>query len=480
MQIALKEATLVAILAITFTLCGISPATAEEPTVLKAGTLTLKIYESETAHLFHVVDQISLWSQFCHRQYLAYFGDLSVRDNEMLEKHRQIRGKHSWGQGLEQTFYSPESLDAAIEQGIENGHITAAEGETEREILTHFRPRVIALREAERDTLAKFVLRIRGELDALTKFSADVSRFCGGAEPIVPVYPIANPHDRNMGGGYNGGRLTLEVPREYDYFPIFLHELLHAYVNAQKEQVQQAASTIEGLDYETLNEGIAYALAPGLFHPGSDESDPLADEVSADFAAGKGLSDSYVRFRRLGLALRPLLDDALHDESQTLEDFLPRALDAWRVITQLDSAYARIQKGSSGGAGSVKRSKPGTFAMFPEETNIWQKVAPIYRELNQNLWGRNHTKTHYDEMFGKHTQPGDYMILMFAMDLPDRIPPSYIDLLPKPWPEIEAGLSSGKTVTLRGKARDLDILLIATPTVKELEDLLTPALLRRE
>ena len=36
--------------------------------VLEAGPLKLQIYISRTAHLFHVVDQISEWSEFCHQQ----------------------------------------------------------------------------------------------------------------------------------------------------------------------------------------------------------------------------------------------------------------------------------------------------------------------------------------------------------------------------------------------------------------------------
>jgi hypothetical protein len=57
------------------------------------------------------------------------------------------------------------------------------------------------------------------------------------------------------------------------------------------------------------------------------------------------LSDSYTRFSFYGLALRPLLKEALTDQKQTLETFLPRAVDAWIVLIELDRARNQIQGG---------------------------------------------------------------------------------------------------------------------------------------
>ena len=48
-------------------------APTEAPQTWKAGPLTLDVHISRTATLFHVVDQISEWSPYCHRQYLAAF-----------------------------------------------------------------------------------------------------------------------------------------------------------------------------------------------------------------------------------------------------------------------------------------------------------------------------------------------------------------------------------------------------------------------
>ncbi len=80
---------------------------------LVAGPLTLEIHVSRTAHLFHVVDQIAAWSEFCHRQYVDWFErqerGLSAEDRELLRQHTAIRKQRGWGGGLEQTFYTDES-----------------------------------------------------------------------------------------------------------------------------------------------------------------------------------------------------------------------------------------------------------------------------------------------------------------------------------------------------------------------------------
>ena len=67
-----------------------------------AGPLTLRVSTSRTAHLFHVVDQLSAWSPFCHRQYRSYFeddanGGLSEEDRQLLGQHADLRGSRDGG-----------------------------------------------------------------------------------------------------------------------------------------------------------------------------------------------------------------------------------------------------------------------------------------------------------------------------------------------------------------------------------------------
>jgi len=64
----------------------------------------------------------------------------------------------------------------------------------------------------------------------------------------------------------------------------------------------------------------------------------LARTVGEEFAAGKPSSDAFTRHNRYALALRPLLKDALSDERQTLSRFLPRAIDVWRALHEVETA----------------------------------------------------------------------------------------------------------------------------------------------
>ena len=310
------------------------------PVHLDAGSLKLDVYISETAQLFHVVDQISQWSEFSHKQYVRYFesrgGGLNESDLRILAEHVAIRKRYGWGRGPEQVFYTPLDLDEALKAGVASGHLTAGEADTERRVLTYFRPRVKRL-VSESKPLDEFVREFARQQSNMTAFAAEVARFIGNTpEKPIPFYVIANPDDTNAGGGYNGGKLTLEIPRKRDVYPDVLHELFHAFVETKRAEVETAARSVPGLDFQTLNEGLAYALSPGLHHTG--DSDQLRATVSAYIAKGSPLSDSFTRFNFFALALRPLLNEALADPHQNLESFLPRAVDAWLVLVELDRA----------------------------------------------------------------------------------------------------------------------------------------------
>ncbi len=311
------------------------------PVHLDAGPLKLDVYISETAQLFHVVDQISQWSEFSHPQYVRYFesqdGGLNENDLRILVEHVAIRKKYGWGRGPEQVFYTPLDLDEALKAGVTSGYLTETEADTERRVLTYFRPRVKRL-VSESKPLEEFVHEFASQQSTLATFATEVARFVGKApaKPI-PFYVIADPDDQDMGGGYNGGKLTLEIPRKRDVYPTVLHELFHAFAETKKAEVETAARSVPGLDFQTLNEALAYAMSPGLHHAG--DSDPLQAKVSACIAKGSPLSDSITRFNFFALALRPLLKEALADPHQNLESFLPRADDAWLVLVELERAH---------------------------------------------------------------------------------------------------------------------------------------------
>ena len=324
--------------------CALSVAEALQPFVLRCEELTFNISISRTAHLFHIVDQLSEWSQFCHNQYTAdfldYNGDLSSEDKHMLEKHARVRKALPWGSGLEQTFYTTLDLKPAVAEGIRKRYITPEQGEIEVEVFEYFAPYIDQLIETETHNLNAFKKSLLKRKSQLDEVSNQLSIFCDGVKLEIPFFILANPCDDTVGGGYNGRRLTLEIPRKRDSFNSLLHELMHAYVSSQSQELEKIVKSTKGLDYTTLNEGIAYAFSPGMFHSSPKNQDPLLYRVSEDIKKAKSLQTDYsTRVYRYGLALRPLLIDTFEKE-QSIKTFLPRARDAWLLISEFDSAIS--------------------------------------------------------------------------------------------------------------------------------------------
>ena len=429
------------------------PAFAEE---IKAGPLTLTVHVSRTANLFEIVDNLSNWDRYAHAQYVRHFEKgITEDDRALLEEYAANRRRHGWDGKLEQTFLTDLELEPAIARGLAKGHIGPKEAARLEAILLHFAPRVDALFTQEKERLEAFREKLATRLPELESFAGKVSRFCHGRKVTVPVFLIANPADNWHGGGYNGGRLTLEVARKADVFPTFLHELMHAFVNEERTRLSDAIQKVDGLDYTTLNEGIAYALSPGIYHAGTD----LASQAASDYAKNGSMDDQYVRFRRYGLALEPLLRDALDDESATLATFLPRALDAWRVLSALE--------GTRTGA---KRS-PLIFSSGPAYKTLAKRA-------DEKLYSFDHSADHYRRIL-RRAKKGETFVLLFALDSADRkVPAEFKEVLPRAWAEIERELRAGKTLELTGKWKKLRTVLLAAPTVAALEELIrvTPLL----
>src|SRR5687767_1473120 len=57
-----------------------------KPVIVEAGPLTCEIHISRTATIFHVVDQLAEWSEYCHRQYGRHFArGLTAFDRDLLD-----------------------------------------------------------------------------------------------------------------------------------------------------------------------------------------------------------------------------------------------------------------------------------------------------------------------------------------------------------------------------------------------------------
>jgi hypothetical protein len=125
-----------------------------------------------------------------------------------------------------------------------------------------------------------------------------------------------------------GGRLVVEVPLA-DSMGTLLHESLHRLLENQKQRIHSAADAA-ALDATTLNEGIAYALYPGIMAD-IEQGDRLIEQLVRMQLRGTPASDSFLRFHLLAAVLRPSLKTALaHNE--TITTFLPRATTKWRSV----------------------------------------------------------------------------------------------------------------------------------------------------
>jgi hypothetical protein len=105
----------------------------------------------------------------------------------------------------------------------------------------------------------------------------------------------------------------------------------------------------------------------------------------------------------------------------------------------------------------------------------WFSAGPAYEELNRlvsphgiQVSSYNHSVDHYRTILSE-SQPGSTIVLLFALDHPDKvIPAEYQDLLPMPWEKIEATLRKGETIEMTGSLRERKIVLLAAPTVAQL------------
>ncbi len=434
----------------------------EGPRIVVAGPLTVEVHVSATANLFHVVDQLSGWSPYCHAQYRRAFegpamGGLSEADRALLSRHAEVRAVRGWGGGLEQAFYTDLPLEQALERGVAAGHLTPEQVEVERAVFAGFRDRVERLVRDQSSTLGRFGERIEADREPLAAFAGRASRFFEGARPVVPVYLIANPSGTDIGGGFNGGRLALEVPTERDAYPSFLHELFHAFTATAGADLRGAAEGVADLDSETLNEGLAYALAPGLRHSGGKSADPLRARVADDFAAGKPLSDRYARYNRFGLALRPLLREALDDPAQTIKTFLPRAVDAWKSLKEVGEAMTRP-------------SRPAVYSFGPGWEALGRRV--VAKNDGAKLVGWNHDPAEYRKSLAR-AKPGETLVFLFVPGHPDAIQADPLgDLLPTSWAEVAARVEPGRPLELAREARGFRVVILGAATSAELDALI--------
>jgi hypothetical protein len=302
------------------------------PKSLDLGGLVLSVSDAPTAQIFHIVDQLSQWDIYTHKQYVRWAEKVQLldqHDRELLQRHAEMRKKHGPGHGFEQTFVVDDSIENAAAKGIEAQLLSAEEANTEREILLYFAPKLQPLLRQRQAEIAALEQQLVAEQARLAPLVVQLARFAQVKDPpTVPVFLVSNTEENSGGGEANGGRLIVEVPGP-DAIGVLLHESLHWLLKPQQAAIRSAAEAA-ALDYTALNEGIAYALYPGITAD-TEQGDRLIEQLVRMQLRGTPASDQYLQFDQIAAVIRPLLRAALaHDE--TITAFLPKAIAKWRKI----------------------------------------------------------------------------------------------------------------------------------------------------
>ena len=183
-----------------------------EPRNLDLGGLVLVLSDAPTAQIFHIVDQLSQWDIYAHKQYVRWADRtnlLDQRDRELLLQHARMRKERGWGHGFEQTFLVDDSIENAATKGIAEGFLSRDEANTEREILLHFAPKLQPLLRERQMEIARLEQQLESERMRLAPVVRQLARFAEVKDPpAVTVFLVANAEERSGGGEANGGRLA--------------------------------------------------------------------------------------------------------------------------------------------------------------------------------------------------------------------------------------------------------------------------------
>lgn len=325
------------LLLISILLCSTAANFAGSTTDLDLGGITFSISESRTAQVFYIVDQMSLWDQYAHRQYSRWAVknlELTSQDQQLLQKHAEMRRVRGWGNGFEQAFLVDDPIDVAAAKAVRAKVLSADEAEAERRILTHFVPKLSGLIAANQSEVTALRNRLISQARQIRRQFLRLRHFAEISGPFrVSVFLIVNPEEGSGGGEANGGRLAIEVEHDPDPLTFLFHESMHMLLNQHLDQIKAAAQTA-GLDWQVLNEGIAYAIGPGLIYDRKD-SDSLIEALVRNLVQGKTVKDIYTQFFMAAAVIRPLLRSALA-RGETITTFLPKAVRKWRSVVPPD------------------------------------------------------------------------------------------------------------------------------------------------
>ena len=311
------------------------PPAASAPETIALGPVTLDLSIARTAQVFYFVDQLSIWSPHAHRQYVRWADEQHLvgdRERALLETHKRLRlANGSWGP-FDRAFASRLSIADAATRAAADGLVSAKDADDERAILEAFQPLLARTLDEGQPRLEAFRDRLKERAPTIGRVLGDVQAMMETYTPTpIPLFIVYDPVPHTGGGGYNGGVAWVEVSDTDSAMSTLMHEAIHVVMRDREPQIAAgAASCGNGLDAETLNEGFDYAISPGIIH--DENRDPLAASLDDARKRGKPATDLYVRYQRLGLAIRPLLESTLSTKAK-LASLLPKACDAWRQLS---------------------------------------------------------------------------------------------------------------------------------------------------
>jgi hypothetical protein len=304
---------------------------AQAPVIeLEFGRFTISVSESWTAQVFHMVDQLAQWDESSHKSYTRWARTnltLDAEDRQLLQKHAEMRRGRGWGNGFEQAFLVDRSIEAAAAQAVDQKLLSADEAASEQTILLRFAPKLVALRDQHQQQIEAFKARLLAERSRLSSWFDKLVRFTETKTAVkAPVFLVANSEESSGGGEANGGRIVVEVPSPNSMGYLF-HESLHVLLAPHLDEIGAAAESA-GMRAGNLNEGIVYAMAPGLTDNPA-EVDSLAEQVARFLQRGTPASDNYAQSYMIASVIRPVLRASI-DAGETFPQFLPKAVAKWR------------------------------------------------------------------------------------------------------------------------------------------------------
>ncbi len=408
------------------------------PTV-KAGPVQAHLLVSETAGLFHFVDQLSAWSPYSHKQYRQFLegegqGGLSKADLEVLERYAQVRRRLGIGP-LEQVLYVDGAWEQALLAAVKAKRLSQADADVVKEALAHFAPRVLPEINARAQDVRAYAQRVQATLKNEAAFLRAASAFFSVKAVEVPIVIVASPGKGFGGGGFNGGRLVVEVGEGAQGAGPLLHELWHAFAEPRKQVLVSAAGKTPGLDFETLSEGFAYAASPGLWAMDARAGDELQAKVRSHLQERRSfLNDPYVRFNRFGLALRPVLEAGLRAGTLKLEAALPVALAQFRGLHALAEAQERTPR--------------GFFVFGTGHGELSMTIA----QAGHDVWARD-LQPRQLEPLAPRIRPTDVVVLVLPSSDAEAVPVEFRTLAGGGWQDVAKAMRSAASgrVRVQGK-----------------------------